>query len=70
MGEVFPGGTFHPVRRQSRLDLVPQCLFDNRRMLSGIGIAFVGNVAAIDAVLKHQIECVAARSGYSVVPTY
>jgi hypothetical protein len=28
----------------------------DRRVLSGIGIAYVGDLAAIDAVLQHEIK--------------
>src|ERR1019366_7553981 len=52
-----------PVARSTRfggqhcLDIVPQRLVDNRRVLPGIGIAFVGYFAAVKLVLKNQIKC-------------
>src|SRR6202045_5229104 len=51
-----------PVARSTRfaakhgLDIVPQRLVDNRRLFSGIGIAFVGHLAAVKTVLKDQIK--------------
>src|SRR5450759_5456741 len=42
---------------QHCLDIVPQRLVDNRRVLPGIGIAFVGYFAAVKLVLKNQIKC-------------
>ena len=51
-----PAGPIDAVLGENRLNLVPQCLVDNRRMLSGIGIAFVRDLTPIDAVLKHQIK--------------
>jgi hypothetical protein len=44
------------VLAEHSLDLFPQGIVDDRLMLSGIGILFVRDLAAIDAVLKHQIE--------------
>jgi hypothetical protein len=46
-----------PVCGQHCLDIVPQRLVDNRRVFSGIGIAFVGYLAAVKPVLKNQIKC-------------
>jgi hypothetical protein len=48
--------TIHSVLRKHCLNLVPQRLVGNGRMLSRIGVAFVRDLAAIDAVLKHEIE--------------
>src|SRR6202035_5219456 len=45
-----------PVCGQHGLDIVPQRLVDNRRLFSGIGIAFVGHLAAVKTVLKDQIK--------------
>ena len=38
------------------LHLVPQRLVDDRIVLAGIGVILVDDLAAIDAVLQHQIE--------------
>ena len=46
----------NPVCGQHGLDIVPQRLVDNRRLFSGIGIAFVGYLAAVKPVLKDQIK--------------
>ena len=53
---VRSGRPIDPVLGEDRLNLIPQGFVDNRLMLSGIGVAFVGDLAAIDAVLQHQIE--------------
>ena len=53
---TIPPGSIDPVLRKYRLHLVPQHLVDNRGMLSRIGVAFMRDLAAIDAVLQHQIE--------------
>jgi len=37
------------VLSKNRLDLIPQWLVDDCRMLAGIGVAFVRDLAAIDA---------------------
>ena len=42
----------NPVCGQHGLDIVPQRLVDNRRVFAGIGIAFVGYLAAIKPILK------------------
>ena len=47
----------NPVCGQHGLDIVAQRLVDNRRVFSGIGIAFVGYLAAVKPVLKNQIKC-------------
>ena len=36
-------------------------LFDNRRLFAGIGITFVGYLAAVKPVLKNQIKCPAGE---------
>ena len=41
---------------QRGLDIVPQRLVDNRRVISGIGIAFMCYLAAVKPVLKDQIK--------------
>jgi len=51
----------NPVCGQHGLDIVPQRLVDNRRVFSGIGIAFVGYLAAVKTVLKDQIKCPAGE---------
>ena len=38
------------------LNLIPERLVYDRRVLSRISISFVGDLAAIDAVLQHEIE--------------
>ena len=38
---------------QRRLDPIPEVLIDDRRMLSGIGGALVGDLAPVDPVLQH-----------------
>src|SRR5690348_8476259 len=43
------------------LNLIPKGLVDNGGVLSGIGIAFVGDLTAIDAVLQHEIESAAGE---------
>ena len=53
---IRSGCPIDSVLGKNRLDLIPQWLVDDCRMLSGIGIAFMRDLAAIDAVLKHQIE--------------
>ena len=45
-----------PVCSQHGLDIVPQRLVDNRRVFSGIGIAFVCYLAAVKTVLEDQIK--------------
>ena len=47
----------NPVCSQHGLDIVPQRLVDNRRVFSGIGVAFVWYLAAVKPVLKNQIKC-------------
>ena len=49
------------VLSKNRLDLIPQWLVDNCRMLSWIGIPFVRDLTAIDAVLEHQIKGAAGQ---------
>src|SRR3984893_6874646 len=51
----------NPVCGQHGLHIVPQWLVDNRRLFSGIGIAFVGYLAAVKTVLKDQIKCPAGE---------
>src|SRR5580658_2068251 len=46
----------NPVCGKHGLDIVPQRLVDNRRVFSGIGIAFVEYLAAVKPVLKDQIK--------------
>ena len=46
---------------KNRLDLISEWLVDNCRMLSGIGIPFVRDLTAIDAVLEHEIEDTAGQ---------
>lgn len=41
-----------PVLGEHRLNVVPQPLFDNRRMFSQIGFALVGNFTTVNSVLK------------------
>src|ERR1700720_5035802 len=41
------------------LDRVPQRLIDYRRVLARMELALVNYVAAIGAVLQHQVECAA-----------
>src|SRR5262245_57535063 len=41
---------------QNGLDHVPKALVDDCLMLSGIGVALVRDLAAIDSVLKHEIK--------------
>ena len=41
---------------QHGLDIVPQRLVDKRRLFSGIGMAFVCYLAAVNTVLKDQIK--------------
>jgi len=53
--------TLHPVCSQHGLDIVPQRLVDNRRLFSGIGIAFMCYLAAVNTVLKDQIKCPAGE---------
>ena len=53
---VCAGSPLDAVLGEHRLDLVPQGLVDDGRMLSGIGIALVRDLAAIDPVLKHEIK--------------
>src|SRR5215471_7839837 len=38
------------------LNRIPQRLIDDRRVLARMGLRLVNNLAAIDAVLQHQIE--------------
>ena len=45
-----------PILGKDGLNSVPKGLVHNRRMLSGIGIALVGDLTAIDAILQHEIE--------------
>jgi hypothetical protein len=49
--------TLRTVCGQHGLNLVPQRLVDNRRVFSGIGIAFMCYLAAVKPVLKNQIKC-------------
>src|SRR5215475_10325876 len=39
-----------------RLDRVPQRLIDDRRMFAGMRLSLVKDLAAIEAVLQHQVE--------------
>src|SRR4029077_8964203 len=56
-----PDGAIHPVLSEGHLNLVPQSLVNNRLMLARIGITFMGNLAAIDTVLQHQVESSAGQ---------
>src|SRR5712692_2700998 len=53
---AYAGCPLAPVFGKHRLNLVPQLLFDDCRMLSRKCIALMSNLAAVNAVLKHQIE--------------
>jgi hypothetical protein len=39
-----------------RLNRIPQRLIDNRRVLAGIGLCFVNDLAEVNAVLQYQVE--------------
>ena len=49
---------FHPVCGKHGLDIVPQRLVDNRRLFSGIGIAFVRYLAAAS---DHVLAAIGAQ---------
>ena len=53
---VCSGSPVDPVLGEDSLDLVPKGLVHDGLMLSGIGVAFVRDLAAIDAVLQHEIK--------------
>jgi hypothetical protein len=50
------GGAIDPIFGEDRLNLVPQDLIDNWLMLCRVCIPLMRDLAAIDAVLQHQIE--------------
>ena len=39
-----------------RLNGIPERLIDDRRVFAGMGLPLVNDLAAIDAVLQHQVE--------------
>src|SRR5436305_520197 len=39
-----------------RLDRIPRRLIDDRRVFAGMGFSLVSDLAAIEAVLQHQVE--------------
>src|SRR5680860_1135041 len=45
-----------PVLGEDSLDLVPKGLVHDGLMLPGIGVALMCDLAAIDAILQHEIE--------------
>ena len=53
---IRSGCAIDPIFGKDRLNLVPQDLIDNWLMLSRVCIPLVCDLAAIDAVLQHQIE--------------
>jgi hypothetical protein len=52
---IRPDLPIDPIIGKDSLNLVPKGLLDNRWVLSGISAAFVSDLAAIDAVLQHEI---------------
>src|SRR4029077_254839 len=44
------------VAGQLCLDRIPQRLIDDRRVLTGMGLLLVDDLASIDPILQHQIE--------------
>ena len=67
-----------PVLGKDRLNFVPQRLFDDCRMFSRIGMILMRNLAAVNSIPQHQIECAAGefmaavrgaiRAGSSLAP--
>jgi hypothetical protein len=53
--------TLLPMNRKLVLDDLPKLRIEDGRVLAGIGCALVNDVAPIDPVLQHQIECPARR---------
>src|SRR5262245_27258107 len=53
------GSPVDPVLGEDSLDLVPQGLVHNGFVLSGIGVALMRDLSAIDAVLQHEIKSAA-----------
>jgi hypothetical protein len=49
------------MNRKLVLDDLPKLRIEDGRVLAGIGCALVNDVAPIDPVLQHQIECPARR---------
>jgi hypothetical protein len=43
------------------LNRIPQRLIDDRRVLTRMGLLLVDDLASIDPVLQHQIECAAGE---------
>src|ERR1700733_13221189 len=54
-------GPLDPVLGEHRLNFIPQRLFDDGRMFSWIGLALMRNFAAVNSILKHQVECAAGE---------
>ena len=50
------GATINSVCRQGLLNLLPEILIDDRRVLAWIGLVLMHDLAAIDAVLQHVVE--------------
>src|SRR5262249_22300028 len=51
----------HSILGKNRLNQIPKGFGDNGRMFSGIGVALVGDLAAINAVLQHEMEGTARK---------
>ena len=54
-------GPLEPVLGEHRLNFIPQRLFDDGRMFSRIGFAVMCNLAAVNSILKHEVECAAGE---------
>ncbi len=55
-GRPGAGGPFDPFLGKPLLHLVPELLIDYGIMQTGIALVLVHDLAAIEAVLQHQIE--------------
>ena len=53
------GVTLGGIGGELRLDRIPEGLSDDRRVFARMGLPLVHDLAAIEAVLQHQVKCTA-----------
>src|SRR5215471_2892953 len=59
LARACTGGAVGSISGELRLNRMPQSRIDNRGVFAGMGLSLVHDLAAIEKVLQHQVECTA-----------